>query len=97
MAVSRYQKDTIIGSPKRLASAGAILRIRQAVNAGALATRDITLIEGQRLDALAGQLYGDGGLWWVLAATSGIGWWLQVPPGTRIVVPVDINEVMRYV
>lgn len=97
MAISRYQRDTIIGAPKRLSSATAVLRIRQAINVGALATREITLIEGQRLDALAGQIYGDGQLWWVIAAASGIGWWLQVPPGTRVVVPTDINEVMRYV
>lgn len=97
MAVSRYQKDTIIETPQRLSTAGAVPRIRRAIAAGALATREITLVEGQRLDTLAGQLYGDGGLWWVIAAASGIGWWLQAPPGTRVVVPVDINEVMRYV
>jgi len=97
MAVSRYQRDTIIGRPQRLASAGATLRIRQAVNAGTLATREFVLAEGQRLDTLAGQLYGDGGFWWVLAAASGIGWWLQVPPGTRVLAPTDIEAVMRFV
>ena len=97
MAVSRYQKDAIVGSPQRLATAAAVPRIRAAIAAGVLATREITLTEGDRLDTLAGRLYGDGQLWWVLAAASGVGWWLQVPPGTRIVAPLDINEVMRYV
>jgi hypothetical protein len=95
MAVSRYQKDTIIGSPQRLATANAVLRIRQSVNAGTLATRELVLAEGQRLDTLAGQLYGDGQLWWVIAAASGIGWWLQVPPGTRILAPTDIDAALR--
>jgi hypothetical protein len=97
MTVSRYQRDSIIGEPQRLATAAATLRIRQAISAGTIATREITLTEGQRLDTLAGQLYGDGQLWWGLAAASGIGWWLQAPPGTRILAPTDIDAVMRLV
>jgi hypothetical protein len=97
MAVSRYRKDTIIGTPQRLSTAAATLRIRQAVSAGTLATRELVLVEGQRLDALAGQIYGDGQLWWVLAAASGIGWGLQVPPGTRVLVPTDIDAALRLV
>jgi hypothetical protein len=31
MAVSRYQKDTIIGAPRRLSTAAAVLRIRQSI------------------------------------------------------------------
>ena len=46
--------------------------------------------EAQRLDHIAHDYYGDGSLWWIIAAASGIGWWLQVPPGTRLVVPTDI-------
>jgi len=97
MATSRYRKDTIIGTPQRLSTAAATLRIRQAVNSGALATREFVMTEGQRLDTLAGQLYGDGQLWWVIAAASGIGWWLQVPPGTRILAPTDIDATLRLV
>lgn len=97
MAISRYQKDTIIGSPQRLATAEAVQRIRQAVANGTITTREISLVEGQRLDHLAGQYYGDGQLWWIIAAASGIGWWLQTPPGTRILVPTDIGSVLRLV
>ncbi len=97
MAVSRYRKDTIIGTPQRLATAGAIQRLRDAQTTGAIATREIVTVEGQRLDQIAGELWGDGKLWWVIAITSGIGWWLQVPPGTRLLVPVDINEALRFV
>jgi len=97
MAVSRYRKDTIIGTPQRLATAGAIQRLRIAVANGQVATQVIVTTEGQRLDQLAGELYGDGKLWWVIAAASGIGWWLQVPPGTRLLAPVDINAVLGVV
>ena len=49
--------------------------------------------EGDRLDAIAGRFYGDGRLWWIVAASSGIGWWLQVPPGTRLLIPTDLNQI----
>lgn len=97
MAVSRYQKDTIIGAPQRLSTAEAVNRIRRAQAAGFISTRELILVEGQRLDQLAGQLYGDGRLWWILAATSNIGWGLQVPPGTRILIPQDIGRVLELV
>lgn len=97
MAVSRYQKDTIIGAPQRLSTAEAVNRIRRAQAAGFIPTRELILVEGQRLDQLAGQLYGDGRLWWILAATSNIGWGLQVPPGTRILIPQDIGRVLELV
>jgi len=46
-----------------------------------------------RLDQLAGQIYGNGSYWWAIAAASDIGWGLQVPPGTRLLIP-DIEQVM---
>ena len=97
MAVSRYQKDIIISSQGRLATASGVAKIRAAYAAGRIATREITLSEGQRLDGIAGEVYGDGNLWWVIAAVSGIGCWLQVPPGTRILLPLDINAVLGLV
>lgn len=96
MAISRYQKDSIVGTPPRLSTASAVQRIREAQVAGRFVTRELVLVEGQRLDHLAGRLYGDGRLWWVIAATSGIGWGLQVPPGTRLLVPTDINVVLGF-
>lgn len=97
MSVSRYRKDVIIGTPQRLATAGAIQRLRDAQASGQIATREIVIAEGQRLDQIAGELWGDGKLWWVIAVTSGIGWWLQVPPGTRLLVPVDINTTLGFI
>jgi hypothetical protein len=95
MAVSRYQKDIIVGTPQRLSTANSFLKLRDAVRAGRLQVSEITLAEGQRLDQLAGQYYGDGKYWWVIAAASEIGWWLQVPPGTRVLIPTDLSEALR--
>jgi nucleoid-associated protein YgaU len=59
-------------------------------------TRTFTSTVDDRLDTLAGSLYGDARYWWVIAAASDIGWGLQIPPGTiiRVVDLVDVEEVL---
>ena len=52
------------------------------------------LEEGERLDYLSGIYYGDSSYWWVLAAASGIGYALQVPPGTVLRVPTSLAEAL---
>jgi hypothetical protein len=95
MSTSRYSRTPILDVQRRLATPQAARRIKEAARGGSLAFEEFTLAEGQRLDQIAQASYGDGRLWWVIAAASGIGWWLQVPPGTRVIVPTDINAVMR--
>jgi hypothetical protein len=95
MSTSRYSRTPILDVQRRLATPQAARRIKDAVRNGTLSFQEISLVEGQRLDQIANTFYGDGQLWWVIAAASGIGWWLQTPPGTRVVVPTDINSVMR--
>ena len=56
----------------------------------------VVLEEGQRLDQIAGVFYGDSSYWWAIAAASGIGWALQVPPGTVLRVPKNIGDVLGY-
>ena len=52
------------------------------------------LQEGQRLDQISGQIYGSSDYWWVISAASGIGWGLQVPAGTVIKIPSNLDEVL---
>ena len=93
MRISRYQNDTPINGGKLLASSKAVMRIRSAVRAGKLSLRPHVVRENQRLDKIAGDFYGDGRLWWVIAAASDIGWPMQVPPGTRLNIPTELSEV----
>ena len=92
MAFSRYtfskrsNKGNTIHSSKGY-------RIYYAAKTGAISTKIHILEEGERLDQLAGLAYGDGSLWWIISAASGIGWALQVPPGTRLIIPSDAAEV----
>ncbi len=93
MPISRYAKDNIILRGSTLATPAATSEIRSAIAQGRLKTQVITLQGLGRLDELAGQFYGDGRYWWVIAAASNIGWGQQVPAGTRIVIP-DISEIV---
>ena len=91
--LNRYETDGTVREGRLLATNQAIVRVRDAVDAGLVKTVIRTLTSTERLDIIAHRTYGDGRLWWVIAAASGIGWWLQVPPGTRLRIPVSISEV----
>ena len=94
MALSRYSFTSRIIGRTVLASSKASTRIHAACDRGLIDFNSITIKEVQRLDHLAAQAYGSASLWWILAAASGIGWGLQVPPGTLIRVPVNISAVL---
>ena len=83
-----------IGAGKGLATSDNMFRIFNAVQQSNIGFTTLVLEEGQRLDTIAGQVYGSSGYWWVIAAASGIGWGLQVPPGTLLKVPTNIGEVV---
>ena len=93
MALDRYSNDPPIRGGKLRQSATAVMHIRAAMKDGSLALRPIVIKEGERLDVIAGRVYGDGRLWWVIAATSDIGWPMQVPPGTRLNIPTDLSQI----
>ena len=68
-------------------------KIFQACELG-LTPFDVKVVEGvSRLDHYAQKYYGDGLNWWIIAAASGIGWWLQVTPGTRLRIPLDTDFI----
>ena len=93
MSFSRYRKDPIRRNGKLVGTNLGLIALRRKLQRGEIAFQKITLKEGQRLDKLAHDLYGDGRLWWVIAVCSGIGWWLQAPPGTLLKVPTDLSQI----
>jgi len=93
MSIDRYGNDNLVQDGKLLGTSRSILTIRQAVESGAINTVSRTTKSSERLDIIANQIYADGRLWWVIAAASGIGWWLQIPPGTLLKIPVDLQQV----
>lgn len=92
----RYTRDQRIAGGK-LQTSKTTTRIRRARELGLIPTREIPLKESQRLDHLAQEHLGNSHLWWVLAALSDIGWGLQVPAGTIIRVPLEINSIRSIV
>ena len=93
MDIDRYGNDNLVQGGKLLGTNRSILLIRQAVERGTINTVSRITKSSERLDIIANQIYSDGRLWWVIAAASGIGWWLQIPPGTLLKIPVDLQQV----
>ena len=71
--------------------------LRNAALNGSLNVRQDYLKEGERLDTIAGMEWGDSKLWWIIAGCSGIGWALQVPPGTSLLIPTNLSQVATLV
>jgi hypothetical protein len=96
MPFSRYTRAPVLAFGAQYGTSEACRIVRAAIADGRLAVQEFYLRGAERLDALAGRLYGDARYWWVLAAASDIGWGLQVPPGTIIRYP-SLADVGRLV
>lgn len=95
--MNRYRSDRRIKGGKLLATNDSINKIKNAIRNNTIQTRRYRTKENERLDVIAGKFLGDARLWWVLAATSEIGWALQVPPGTLINIPVSLDKINALV
>ena len=95
--VNRYARDSVIKAITQYGTARATRSLRRAQQGGSLRTKRYVLTGMERLDILAGRQYGDGRLWWVIAAASGIGWALQCPPGTVLYIPTDLAQIKAIV
>jgi len=96
MAVSRYSRTPRLDLGAQLGTSVAVQNIRSAIKDNQIPVKTILLRGAERLDTIAGSVYGDSRYWWVLAAASNIGWGLQVPPGTIINIP-DLAAVIKIV
>ena len=96
MGISRYALSSKIKSGKGLATSANMTKIFNACERNTLKYEIFILEEAQRLDQLAGLAYQSSNYWWVIAAASGIGWGLQVPPGTVLRIPVNLGDVLGF-
>ena len=95
--MNRYRSDRRIRGGKLLATNTSIRNIRNGVRSGRIKTRFVRTKEGERLDIIAAKYLGDARLWWIVAACSGVGWAMQVPPGTVLNIPVNIAEISALI
>jgi len=95
MILDRYKNTSIITIDKRTDSydirrystSELMSVIYQDCDNGNIPYKQILFKDGDRLDLIAAREYGEGLNWWLIAAASGIGWWLQINPGTVIRIP----------
>lgn len=97
MALRRYNRSAVLKGGTHYGTANAAKIIKDAVDSGTLKCTVRVVQSGERLDTIAGEVYNNGLLWWVIAASSGIGWGLQVPAGTRLLVPLELSKVAELV
>ena len=90
----RYDSTSKIEGGTRYGTSETVYRLRLDMSSGRVKYTETVLTETQRLDILAGIEYNNSAYWWVIAAASNIGWGLQVPPGTKIIIP-DIKYVLE--
>lgn len=95
--MNRYRSDRRIRGGKLLATNTSIRNIRNGIRSGRIKTRFVRIKEGERLDIIAAKYLGDARLWWIVAACSGVGWAMQVPPGTVLNIPVNIAEISALI
>lgn len=96
MPLRRYSRTQPIKGGSIYGTSYLIPILRTNIANGTIRFQRLVLQENQRLDTLAGQYYGDGRLFWVIAIASNIGWALQVPAGTQITIPV-LEDILKYV
>ena len=97
MPISRYRRTGLLAGGKKHKTSNVHWIIRRAALSGRITSTPWIVKEGERLDTIAGRVYGDGTLWWVIAAASGIGWCLQVPPGTLLLIPKRLGQINALV
>lgn len=96
MTLSRYARSSVLNFGEQFGTGRAREAIQSAVKSGQLSTRSMIIRGSERLDTIAGSVYGDGRYWWVIAAASNIGWGMQVPPGTVILI-ADLGDVAALI
>lgn len=67
--------------------------IYQAVQNNEIDYKTVITSSGDRLDHMAFKEYQNGTYWWIIAAASGVGWWLQVPEGVVIRIPTNLSQI----
>lgn len=97
MPFSRYNRTPQLNLGAQYGTSRAIESIRQGIASGQIhVTREIIVRGAERLDTIAGTVYGDAKYWWILAAASDIGWGMQVPTGTVLKVPL-LSDIAKLI
>ena len=94
MGVGRYTFAVSIDGGRGKSNPRISSKISLAVSTGALPVSTRKVGRNERLDSISLDAYGSPSYWWVIAAASGIGWGLQIPPGTILRIPINLGQVL---
>jgi len=94
MGVGRYTFSGLFNNGEGKANPRVSSKIYIGVTSGQISFTAKKLNRFERLDSLAAEAYGDPSYWWIIAAASGIGWGLQLPPGTIVRIPSNLSQVL---
>ena len=97
MAIGRYTYSTTVAGKDVLSTPNSQSKIFKAATKGRLAFTTQIVQTDERLDHIAAKAYGSSKYWWIIAAASGIGWGLQVPPGTIVRIPTNLGEIIALI
>ena len=92
----RYKRDQRI-SGGLLQTAQSVTILRRAKEFKLISLKKVILSDSQRLDHIAYKHLGDPHAWWIIAALSDIGWAMQLPPGTILYIPRDLQTIQSLV
>ena len=95
MATSRYLLTPRVNFNAQYGTSETVAKIRNGIATNQISVNVIFLKEVVRLDTLAGQYYGEAKYYWLISAASNIGWSLQIPPNTRIVIP-NLQQALQF-
>ena len=95
MAISRYEYSNSVQDGKGISKPYNIHLINRYVDEGRIPYNTYIIKSSERLDQLAGAVYGDSSYWWVIAAASKIGWGMQLPQGTVLKIPKNLSDVIE--
>ena len=93
----RYARSSVYAAGRALGTSFAIPIIRDEIKRGTIPVDEYITKEGDRLDHIAAKKLGSGKYWWILAATSNVGWSMQVPVGTRLLIPESMDRIKLIV
>jgi len=91
--MNRYARTSVIAAGRSLGTSFTTSIIRNEIDRGTIEVEEYTMKEGDRLDHIAAKKLGNAKHWWIIAACSNIGWGMQVPTGTRILVPISLDRI----
>lgn len=106
--MGRYENSNIVNNSKKIEQDGTVRYVRRLEStlypefrSGDSADRYILSREGDRLDLLAKEFYGDESFWYAIARANNIGHGsLFVPPGMILVIPsipsgIEVLEAIK--